>query len=54
MRHPIRLILALFFIAMTYNSVMRGTDSVMRGNSLNSALNATCATFWLMAWREDK
>lgn len=46
MRHPVRLILALFFLAMTVHQVRRG-------DALLAALNASCATHWLETWIEE-
>ena len=45
MRHPVRLILASFFLAMT-------ADQVIRGDALIAALSASCATYWLVTWME--
>lgn len=46
MRHRVRLILALFSIAMTVHYVTSG-------NALDSAIYSMCATYWLMAWAGD-
>ena len=43
MRRPVRLILALFSIAMTVHYVTSD-------NALDSAIYSMCATYWLMAW----
>lgn len=46
MRHPVRLILALFFFAMT-------AHHVMREDALFATMNATCGTYWLVTWIEE-
>ena len=46
MSHIVRPILALFSLAMTVHYVMCE-------NALDSALYATCATYWLITWAED-
>ena len=46
MRHPARLILALFFLAMA-------AHHVMRDDALPATMNATCGTYWLVTWIEE-